>query len=151
MMRTPSVLLLLAIVAAPARVMAECRPSDATQRVRVSVEAPAGIQVAGLVIAVSYPPDKLVIEGQGAAAGRSAVSDTPEGTVTASEDRDGELRQVIAQAKALAAGPIFTVTFHRCDGASAPAPGEVSCRVIDASDPMSTKVPDVRCSVGTAS
>jgi hypothetical protein len=151
MMRTLSVLLLLAIAAAPAHVMAECRPSAATQRVRVSFEAPAGLQVAGLVIAVSYPPDKLVIEGQGAAAGRSAVSDTPEGTVTASEDRDGELRQVIAQAKALAIGPIFEVTFHRCDGASAPATGEVSCRVLDASDPMSTKVADVRCSIGTAS
>jgi hypothetical protein len=150
-MRMLPALLLFAILVAPVHALAECRPSDATQRVRVSFNPPEGIQVAGLVVVVNYPPDKLVIEGQGAAAGRSAVSDTPEGTVTASEDRDGELRQVIGQAKALAAGPIFEVTFHRCDGASAPAPGEVSCRVIDASDPKSTKVVDVRCSVGTAS
>ena len=118
---------------------------------RVSVAPPAGLQVAGLVVVVSYPADKLVIAGRGMEAGRAAVSGTPEGSVTASEDRDGELRQVVGKAKALASGAIFDVTFHQCEGAGAPAPGEVSCRVIDASDAMSTKVPDVGCSVGTAS
>jgi hypothetical protein len=144
-------LLVFALVLGPHPLLAECRPTDATQRVRVNVEPPAGIQVAGVVVALRYPPDKLVIEGQGADAGREAVSATPSGTVTASDDRDGELRQVVAQAKALAAGPLFEVTFRRCEGAGTPAPGEVSCRVIDASDAMSTKVADVRCSVGTAS
>jgi hypothetical protein len=150
-MRIPSILLLLALAASPVPAVAECRPSDATRRVRVAFEPPAGLQVAGLVIAVSYPADKLVIVGRGADAGRAAVSGTPAGTVTASEDRDGELRQVVAQAKALPAGPLFEVTFHECDGAVALAPGEVSCRVLDASDPMSTKVPGVRCTVSTSS
>jgi hypothetical protein len=136
---------------APVYAVAECLPTDVTQRVQVSLEPPAGIQVAGVVVAVSYPPDKLVIEGQGADGARAAVSATPVGTVTASEDRDGELRQVVAQAKALAAGPLFEVTFQRCEGAGTPAPGELSCRVIDASDPMSTKVSGARCSIGTAS
>jgi hypothetical protein len=138
-------------VLVPGPLRAECRPAEATQRVRVSFEPPTGIHVAGLVVVVSYPADKLVIAGQGTEAGRAAVSGTPPGTVTASEDRDGELRQVIGQAKALANGPLFDVTFHRCDGAGAPAPSEVSCRVVDASDPMATKVQDVRCSVATAS
>lgn len=146
-----AILLLLVTAAAPAAGGTECRPTDVTERVQVSLAPPAGIRVAGVVVAVGYPQDKLVIAGQGVAAGRAAVTGTPAGTVTASEDRDGELRQVIGQAKALAAGPIFDVTFHRCEGAGAPAPGEVSCRVIDASDPMSTKVVGARCSIRAAS
>lgn len=142
---------MVAAIAWQAVAWAECTPVAETSRIRVTLEPPAGVQIAGVVIAVSYPADKLVIEGQGKDAGLSAVTGTPSGAVVASDDRDGELRQVIAQPKALEPGNLFEVTFHRCDGAAPAMPNELSCRVLDASDTMTTKIDGVRCSVAAAS
>ena len=130
---------------------AECKPAAESLRIRVTLEPPPGVQIAGVVIAVTYPTDKLVIEGQGKDAGLSAVTSTPSGAVVASDDRDGELRQVIASPKALAPGKLFDVTFKRCEGAAPAMPSELSCRVLDASDTKTTKVDGVRCSVAAAS
>lgn len=156
--RSPEENLVLALVSSlivllltPVWARTECVAGKVTERVRVSIQPPEGIDVAGCVVAVTYAPDKLVIPGRGAEAGRAAVGRTPEGAVTASEDRDGELRQVVGKAGALPGGPIFEVTFQRCEGAGTPGAGDVSCRVIDASDPKSTKVDGVRCTVSTSS
>jgi hypothetical protein len=130
---------------------AECRPSDATERVRVTLTPPEGLEIAGAVVTLAYPADKLVIEGRGREAAQGAVGAFPEGTVTVAEDHDGELRLVIAKAKALKVAPLFEATFHRCEGGKAPAIAELSCRVTDASDPVTGKIKDVRCSVSTAS
>jgi hypothetical protein len=138
-------------MAAPVDMAAECVAAKTTTRVQVTIEPPDGVGVAGCVIAVTYAQDKLVIPGRGTAAGRAAVDRTPEGAVTASDDRDGELRQVVGKANALPPGPLFEVTFRRCEGAGAPGAADVSCRVIDASDPMSTKVGGVRCTISTSS
>jgi hypothetical protein len=136
---------------APAGAHAECVPGTASARVQVRIQPPAGVEVAGCVVVVTYPQDKLVIPGRGPEAGRAAVGGTPVGAVTASDDRDGELRQVVGKANALPGGALFDVTFRRCDGAGLPDAGDVSCRVIDASDSKSTKVDGVRCTVSTPS
>jgi hypothetical protein len=127
------------------RAVAECTPTAVTARVRVRVEPPEGIEVAGVVTVLTYPADKLTIAGRGPDAGRKAVSALPAGAATASDDLDGELRQVVAQPTPLWAGPLFEVTFHRCEGGGVPVPSDLLCRVIDASDPKSTKVTGTRC------
>lgn len=145
---------LIAVILGATGLHAECRPGHETVRVRVSLRPAAkGIELAGLVLSVAYPADKLVIEGQGKDAAHAAVSKLPDGAFTTSEDRDGELRLVVAKAKAFAVDPLCEITFQRCEGAKAAAPEEISCRVTDASDAMTSKVKveDVRCSVGAAS
>jgi len=146
MNRSVPLLLVAFITATPALLLA-CEPGSATTRVRVSLQPPEGIDVAAVVISLGYPTEKLVIEGQGPQAGRSVVANTPAGAVTASDDMDGELRQVVAKPSPLAAGPIFDVTLKRCAGSADAVANELTCRVIDASDPMSTKVSGARCLV----
>lgn len=142
--------IVVAGLASPGRA-GECVTSEGTLRVRVELEPPDGIDVAGVVVAVSYPTDKLAIVGSGADAGRAAVSGTPPGASTASEDRDGELRQVVAQATPLAKGPLFDVSLRRCEKAPPAMAGDLSCRVIDASDAKTNAVEGVRCRVAVPS
>jgi hypothetical protein len=144
MLRSVAVLLAALVITASALA---CEPGASTTRVRVSLQPPEGIEVAAVVVSLGYPTEKLVIEGRGAQAGRSAVANTPPGAVTASDDLDGELRQVVAKPSPLAAGPIFDVTLKRCAGSADAAADELTCRVIDASDPMSTKISGARCLV----
>jgi hypothetical protein len=139
------VLFAAAIAAAPVLAGAECTPTTATQLLRVTLEPPAGVEVAGVVLALSYPTDTVVIPGRGAEAGRAAVSGLPAGAAAASDDREGELRQVVATADALPPGTLFEVTFRRCEGAKVATESDFSCRVIDASDAKTTKVTDARC------
>ena len=150
-MRIVTTLLMTAIAFAPTGARAECRPSDEIVRVRISLEPAKNVHLAGLVLAVTYPADRLVIPGQGQDAGRSALVEVPEGAFTMSEDRDGELRLVVAKAEALKLDPLCEITFHRCEGAESAKFEEVSCRVTDASDPTTNKIKDVRCSVDAAS
>jgi hypothetical protein len=143
--------LVAALGVVPPRADSECVPSGETMRVRVTLEPPVGIEVAGVVVAVSYPTATLVIPGTGVEAGRAAVSATPAGASTASEDRDGELRQVVGQATPLPPGPLFEVTFRRCEGAAPAVAGDLLCRVVDASDAKTNAIEGVRCRVAVPS
>ena len=146
-MRPTLFVLLAAFVSVTPALVHACEAGASTTRVRVSFQPPEGIEVAAVVVSLSYPTEKLVIEGHGVQAGRAAVANTPAGAVTASDDLDGELRQVVAKPSALKAGPIFDVTLKRCAGSADAVADELTCRVIDASDPMSTKVSGARCIV----
>jgi hypothetical protein len=145
--------LLLALAIAPTTLRAECQPSDETVRVRIRLQPAANVQVAGFVMSVAYPADELVIPGKGKEAAESAVSKTPAGAFTGVDDRDGELRLVIAKAEAMPLDPVCEITFHRCQGAHKGQAQEVSCKVTDASDPGTNKIKldDLGCVVGTAS
>jgi hypothetical protein len=144
--------LLMALAFAPAASRAECQPSDETVRVRISLKPANNLEVAGFVMSVTYPADQLVIPGYGKDA-ESAVSKTPEGSFTGADDRDGELRLVVAKAKALSLAPVCEITFHRCQGAKKASVEAVTCKLTDASDPSTNKIKtdDVTCLVGAAS
>lgn len=144
-------MVVVALWSAPAWAGAECVPSGETMRVRITLAPPVGVDVAGVVVAVSYPTTKLVIPGTGVDAGRAAVGATPAGASTASEDRDGELRQVVGHAKPLALGPLFEVTFRRCEDAAPALASEVSCWVLDASDANTNKLDGIGCRVEASS
>ena len=145
--------LMLALALTPAIARAECQPSDETVRVRVRLQPAANLQVAGFVMSVAYPADELVIPGKGKEAAESAVSKMPAGAFTGSDDREGEIRLVVAKAEALALDPVCEITFHRCQGAKKAEARAVSCKVTDASDPSTNKIKldDLKCVVGAAS
>ena len=145
--------LLLALAVGATGVHAECQPSDETVRVRISLQPTANVQVAGFVMSVSYPADELVIPGKGREAAEPAVTKTPAGAFTGVDDRDGELRLVIAKAEAMPLDPVCEITFHRCQGAHKGQAQKVSCKVTDASDPGTNKIQldELQCVVGTAS
>ena len=145
--------LVLTMALAPGIVRAECPASGKTLKVRISVERPSGDKenIAGVVLSVSYPTDKLVIEGQGKDAAKAALSGVADGIHGMYEDKDGELRLLFANPEPITVDPLCEVTFHRCEGAKDAAPEEVTCRVTDASDAASNKLESLRCLVTTAS
>jgi hypothetical protein len=152
-MRIPRILL-LALVLGPTVVHAECRPSEATVRVQLTLQRPGEDEgnIAGVVLSVFYPADKLVIEGQGKDAAKAALGKLPDDVHAIYEDHDGELRLLFGKPEALIVKPLCEITFHRCEGATEEgAARAISCRVTDASDPASNKLRDVHCLVGEAS
>ena len=146
--------LLLAFILLPTTIRAaECRATSETLRVRVDVKPKKNISLAGVVLSVDYPADRLVIEGQGKDAAKAAVSKIPADAFMVSEDLDGEVRLVVAKAKALNLSPLCEVVFHRCAGAAKAAARDVTCRLTDVSDTVTNKVDldDVTCTVDSAS
>jgi hypothetical protein len=148
-----SLILLFTMALAHAIAYAECPASAKTLKVRISVERPSGDKenIAGVVLSVSYPTDKLVIQGQGKEAAEKAVGKLADGIHGMYEDHDGELRLLFAKPEPLNVDPLCEITFHLCEAAKDAAPQEVSCRVTDASDPASNKLENLRCLVSAAS
>jgi hypothetical protein len=146
-------LLFVALAFAPAAVRAaECRASDTTVKVRLTLKRASGDDnIAGVVMSVFYPVDKLVIEGQGKDAAKAALSELPDGANALYEDRDGELRLLFGKAMPLTVNPVCEVTFHRCEGVKDVAPEDVTCRVTDASDEGANNPPNGTCLVSAAS
>jgi len=142
-------ILLLAVALAPSAVRAECRASEQIVKMRVALQHPS-YNIAGVMVSVLYPADKLVIEGQGRDAARAALGKLPDGASVLAEDRDGELHLLFGKPEALTVDPLCEITFHRCEGAESIGSEEVSCRVTDASDAGANKLTNVRCSIAAA-
>jgi hypothetical protein len=142
--------LLIALVAGPAAAE-DCEP-DGSYAVRVRYAlATDGLPPAGIVVAVRYPTGKLSIPGRGPEAGKAAVRGLPQHAAAASDDRDGEFRQVVALPGDLPEKQLFEVGFARCAGAAPPEPAELSCEVIEASDSKTNQIGHVRCVVEPSS
>jgi len=141
---------LLTALAAGAAASEDCHP-EGSYAVRVQYTlATDGLPPAGIVLAVRYPIDKLSIPGRGPEAGKMAVRGLPEHAAAASDDRDGELRQVVALPGDLPEN-LFEIRFARCADAAPPEPAELSCEVIEASDSKTNQIGHVRCVVEPSS
>jgi hypothetical protein len=127
---------------------ADCEPDRATSRsVNVTLDPLEGIRIAGVVVSLRYPADKVTIPGRGPDVPSGTVTNTPAGAFAASFDAQGEFRQVIARAEELAPGRLFTVRFAGCREAEPAVAGDFACVVTDASDDKTTQVEGARCRV----
>ena len=78
---------------------------------------------------------------------KGSISDTGPDILQVPNDLDYGLREVLVGTKAFHPGRLFTIQFHDCEGATAPAASELHCSVEDASDSAGAHVPDLHCSV----
>lgn len=112
----------------------------------VTFTPPGGVNVAGITVFVDYPEGKVNLPGSGPSASGS-ISDTPPGAFAQVNDFDHALREVIASGGPIAPGLLFRMNFQACVGAPAPTPGDFTCVVTDASDPLGNTVTGVTCAV----
>jgi hypothetical protein len=142
---------LLAVSAArsaePCRLVAG---SDEVVVVKLVVDDPRATVVAGASIEVDHPEKKLGVEGEGIQVPATTISGAPPGAIATANDLGDRVRIVIASAGALPTNePLLAVHFARCTDAAAATAADFSCKVIDAADPSTNKIPldMVRCTV----
>lgn len=122
--------------------------SDQPVIVTLEVKDPEATLVAGAVIEVDHPEDKLGIEGEGIAVPKTTISKQPPDAIASANDLGDRVRVVVARAGQLPTNvPLLTLHFERCKDAKAVTAAELSCKVLDASDPSSNKIHDVGCKV----
>jgi hypothetical protein len=129
-------------------VLTGCPPVGGSARaVVVQLTPPFGQSVAGATFLLDYPEDVVTIPGSGNASSvTAAISGVPPGVLASAFDLDTALRVAVASAQNLPAGPMFTVTFEDCQGATPPQATDFVCTV-DAVDGVGLPVPGTTCSV----
>jgi cysteine-rich repeat protein len=124
-----------------------CTPVLGSSRT-FSVTYAASGDIAGIKVLVDYPEGQVSIPGSGNDSSvRMHITNVPSGAFSTPNDLDYALREVVASASALPPGRLFTIDFQDCQGASAPAPGDFTCMVEDATDPFGNTVTGVSCAI----
>jgi hypothetical protein len=122
--------------------------SDQPVGIALVVQDPEATLVAGAVIEVDHPEDKVGIEGEGIAVPKTTISNQPPDAIATANDLGDRVRVVIARAGQLPANqPLLTLHFERCRDAKPIVAADFACKVVDASDPTSHKIHDVDCKV----
>ena len=97
---------------------------------------------------VDYPEGQVIIPGSGNALSvKQSILNVPAGAFSSPNDLDFALREAIASSSALTPGPLFTIKFEDCAGATPPTPQDFTCSVEAASDPVGNAVAGVTCAV----
>lgn len=142
---------LLLIAATRARAEEPCSlvaGSDQPVVVDLVVADPNATPVAGVTFEVDHPEQKVGVEGEGIHVPKSTISGAPKDAIASANDLGDRIRVVIARAGELPVnGPLLTLHFARCAGASAVTAAELPCTVITAADPTSNKTSGVTCTV----
>jgi hypothetical protein len=119
--------------------------------VTVSFSPPPGLDVAGLTLLMNYPEQKVFMPPAGAqtqiGAANFAPLYPPAEVLIRGADLTHAVRGLVADSATVPPGPIFQLTFQDCEGAASPVAGEFNCVVLDATDPFTTPVAGVTCSV----
>ena len=141
----------LLFMAGPALGDEPCRlvpDSDQAVTIGLAVTDPDGTLVAGATVVVDHPEGKIGIVGEGITLPKTTIAGQPPDAVTSANDLGDAVRVVIARAGPLPTNaPLFTLHFQRCAGTPAVVAGDISCKVIDASDPSANKIRGVGCTV----
>jgi cysteine-rich repeat protein len=140
--------------------IAACTPVAGTSRpVTVSFTPPQGIGIAALSLLLDYPEAKVFMPPPGPQATIGAANFTPIYPQSEVLTRAADLapagstgsghavRGIMVDDSAVPSGPIFTLTFQECSGATPPTSGEFPCTVLDASDAAQNVVSGVTCFV----
>jgi len=123
-----------------------CSPTASTRTFTVSFAGPAN--TAAVQVLLDYPEGKIGIPGSGNDSNViGSIKNTPPGALLVSNDLDYALIQSVTSLSALTPGPIFTVHFNDCQGATVPTAGDFTCTVTDAADTAFNTVTGVTCSV----
>ena len=127
-------------------VIQTCSPTASTRTFTVSFAG--GVNVAAVQVLLDYPEGKISIPGSGSDSNvTGSITNTPPGALLVSNDLDYALIQSVTSLSALTAGPIFTVHFNDCSGATVPTAADFTCTVTDAADTSFNTVTGVTCSV----
>ena len=128
--------------------IASCTPIAGTARTFTISFTPPGVDVAGVTVLVDYPEGQVSIPGSGNALSvKQSILNVPSGAFSSPNDLDFALREGVASTTALTPGPIFTIKFQDCQGATPPTPADFTCTVENASDPFGNNVDGVTCDV----
>ena len=128
--------------------IAACTPIAGTARTFTVSFTPPGVDVAGVTVLVDYPEGQVSIPGSGNALSvKQSILNVPSGAFSSPNDLDFALREGVASTSALTPGPIFTIKFEDCQGATPPTPADFTCTVESASDPFGNSVSAVTCDV----
>lgn len=117
----------------------------------MSFSPPPGLDVAGLTLLMNYPEQKVFMPPAGAqtqiGAANFAPLYPPAEVLIRGADLTHAVRGLVADSATVPPGPIFQLTFQDCEGAASLVAGEFNCVVLDATDPFTTPVAGVTCSV----
>jgi len=101
-----------------------------------------------VTVLVDYPEGQVSIPGSGNALSvKQSILNVPSGAFSSPNDLDFALREGVASTAALTPGPIFTIKFQDCQGATPPTPADFTCTVENASEPFGNNVDGVTCDV----
>ena len=152
-MRWLSATVLLLLAAAPSMSADPCplvAGSDEAVIVQLVVADRTATPIAGVTMELDHPEKKVGLDGEGIHVPATTISGTPPGAVATANDLGDRVRIVIASAGELPSNePLLTLHFARCTNAAAVTAADFSCKVVDAADPSTNKVPLdlVRCTV----
>jgi hypothetical protein len=131
-------------------VVAACTPVAGTVRqVTVSFAPPAGVDVAALTLLMDYPEEKVFMPPAGPQTQIGAANFVPLYPPPSDPRGGSDARGAWARGRQCGrgAGADLPVKFQDCEGATVPSAGEFNCTVLDATDPFTTPVLGVECSV----
>lgn len=108
-----------------------CTSDGSVQRIAIQFQPPPDENPSGATVMLRYPRERLTLgDAAGDAAARRLV-DKPDQAIVAAKDLGGALRVVVATARGLHAGPLFTVEFSRCTNAAVAAAADLQCEIED--------------------
>ncbi|HVO27133.1 MAG TPA: hypothetical protein VMW56_26275 [Candidatus Margulisiibacteriota bacterium] len=127
-----------------------CTASGTHVRADVQFSAPAGVDLAGIVVFVRYPDGVVRIPGTAMDASVvNSILNLSDNAFSTPNDLDYALRVVIftPDSSALPAGRLFTIQFEGCTGASPPQASDFTCSVESATGTNNDPVNGATCSV----
>lgn len=123
-----------------------CAPAG-IQAVRVRYAPPAKTAVAGVKVRLDYVRDAVTIPGMMDDADvKRRVTTVPAGVLSVPNDEDSDLIVGMVSTTSIPAGPLFTVDFDRCEGATITLE-QFHCTIEEASDEHAKLVDGATCAV----
>lgn len=118
--------------------IADCTAVTPGQTISVSFTAPESVQSVGsITVLIGYRSDTVSLPGTGNVASRVKKDPTIKNAFPFSNDLDYAVR-VGLKASPFPPGPLFTIVFDACQGATVPTADDFSCTVEGCDDPSCT-------------
>jgi cysteine-rich repeat protein len=130
-------------------VIDKCTPRAGSRRsFSVSFSPPRGNIVGALSVLVDYPEGRISPVSPVQAGG--AITDLPDDAVPAALDFGHALRVIVVKAglTGIETTQICRIHFEDCEGATAPNVADLTCTVLEATDPLSNPLAGATCTLG---
>ncbi len=132
--------------------MAACVGSGERERVRVDMVVTTVGRIAGFQVRVHYPEAAVTLPGTGSeASAEDRVTVLYDDFMTSVNVHDQKsFVQILAASGSTDIsdnGPVLSIAFDRCKGATDTEASDFQCKVMNASDPMGGEVEGLTCSV----
>jgi len=130
----------------------DCVSGKVVQKIAVTLTPPEGSDISTVAFDITYDAARVAIPGErDAESVKQRVQGFPAGAITAVNDKNGEVRVVLAGTKPLpvAEEPVFFVSFDVCQGAEPPVVSDYAC-VASGCVAMTVPVEGCTCAVAIA-